>query len=361
MSMGNSLQQTGLSPVSRGIITTAGLVVIVAGMKASASLALPFLVSIFVAMVCFPALFWLKNKGLPTALAVLVVVVVLVGLLSLVGVLIGGSLNDFYRALPTYREGLELRFTAFRVWIEGFGIAVPEELLASAISPGSVMQLAAGVLSSFGSMVTDSFVITLIVVFMLFEASTFPVKLRAIFPKADASLSKLGTIAENVNRYLVIKTLMSLFTGIAAGVWLAILGVDFAVLWGLLAFLLNYVPNIGSIIAALPPALLSLVQFGPGTMLLVVIGYAVINGVLGNLVEPRLLGQTLGLSTLVVFVSLLVWQWVFGPVGMLLSVPLTMTLKIALESNSETHWVAVLLGSGREVANLSEGNAEEDS
>ena len=182
MSMGNLLQQNGFSPVSRGILTTAGLVVIVAGMKASAPLALPFLVSIFVAMVCFPALFWLKNKGLPTALA---------------GVLIGGSLNDFYRALPTYREGLELRFTAFRVWIEGLGIAVPEELLSSAVSPGSVMQLAAGVLSSFGSMVTDSLVITLVVVFMLFEASTFPVKLRAILPKADASMSRLPANARN--------------------------------------------------------------------------------------------------------------------------------------------------------------------
>ena len=361
MSQGSALQQNGLSPVSRSILTAAGLVVIVAGMKASASLVLPILVSAFLALVCAPALFWLKGKGLPTGLAVLAVVIVLLGAFSLVGVLIGSSLNDFYRAIPSYQAGLELQVLQFRSWLDSFGIALPREILGSAFSPGPVMQLAASMLSSFGSLVTDTLVILLTVVFMLLEASTFSVKLRAMVARPDLSFAKLDIIARNVNRYLAIKTLVSIATGVTAGIRLAILGVDFAVLWGLLAFLLNYVPNIGSIIAAIPPAMLALVQLGPGSALLVLAGYAVINGVFGNFVEPRVLGQGLGLSTLVVFVSLLVWQWVFGPVGMLLSVPLTMTLKIALESNSETHWVAVLLGSGREVAHLSEGNSEEES
>jgi predicted PurR-regulated permease PerM len=361
MNKGSVSPQNGLSPVSRGILTAAGLVVIVAGMKASASLVLPILVSGFLALICAPALFWLKGKGFPTGLAVLAVVVVLLGAFSLVGVLIGSSFNEFYRALPTYHQGLELQLLEFRSWLESFGITLPRELLGPAFSPGPVMQLAATVLSSFGTLVTSTFVILLTVVFMLLEASTFSVKLGAIVARPDLSFAKFDIIARNVNRYLAIKTLVSVATGVTAGIWLAILGVDFAVLWGILAFLLNYIPNIGSIIAAVPPAMLALVQLGPGSALLVLAGYAVINGVLGNVVEPRVLGQGLGLSTLVVFVSLLVWQWVFGPVGMLLSVPLTMTLKIALESNSETRWVAVVLGSGREVANLSAGGDENES
>ncbi len=360
MSVENAMRQNGLSPVSRGILTAAGLVVIVAGLKASASLVLPILVSGFLALICAPVLFWLKGKGLPSGLAVLVVVIVLLGVFLLVGVLVGSSFNEFYWALPTYRQGLELQVLEFRSWLASFGITLPRELLGPAFSLGPVMQLAATVLSSFGTLVTSTFVILLTVIFMLLEASTFPVKLRAIVARPDLSFAKLDIIARNVNRYLAIKTLVSVATGVVAGIWLAILGVDFAVLWGLLAFLLNYVPNIGSIIAAVPPALLALVQLGPGSALLVLAGYAAINGVLGNVVEPRVMGQGLGLSTLVVFVSLLVWQWVFGPVGMLLSVPLTMTLKIALESNSETHWVAVLLGSGREVANLPAGNDNEE-
>ncbi len=143
---------------------------------------------------------------------------------------------------------------------------------------------------------------------------------------------------------MVIKTLVSLATGIAIAIWLGVLGVDYAMLWGLLAFLLNYVPNIGSIIAAIPAVLLALVQLGVGSALLAALGFLVVNAAIGNVIEPRFMGRGLGLSTLVVFLSLVFWGWVLGPVGMLLSVPLTMTVKIALESNEDTRWIAILLG-----------------
>lgn len=135
----------------------------------------------------------------------------------------------------------------------------------------------------------------------------------------------------------------SLLTGISAALLLWLLGIDFPLLWGLLAFLFNYVPNIGSIIAAVPPALLGWIQFGFSRALMVAAGFLVVNIVFGNIVEPKFMGRGLGLSTLVVFVSLVFWGWVFGPVGMLLSVPLTMSVKIALETNEDTRWAAVLL------------------
>ena len=118
-------------------------------------------------------------------------------------------------------------------------------------------------------------------------------------------------------------------------------------LWGVLAFLLNYIPNLGSIIAGTPAVLLAFIQFGLGRALVVAAGYVVINIVFGNMIEPKIMGQRLGLSTLTVFLSLVFWGWVWGPVGMILSVPLTMVVKIALESKTETRWIALLLGSER--------------
>ena len=150
--------------------------------------------------------------------------------------------------------------------------------------------------------------------------------------------------AENVNRYMAIKTTVSVSTGLAVTLMLAVLGVDFPVLWGILAFMLNFVPTIGSIIAAVPAVLLALVELGPLSALLAASGYVALNIGFGNFIEPRFMGRGLGLSTLVVFLSLVLWGWVFGPVGMLLSVPLTMTAKIALEANPATEWLARLLG-----------------
>jgi predicted PurR-regulated permease PerM len=133
-------------------------------------------------------------------------------------------------------------------------------------------------------------------------------------------------------------------TGVLAGVWLAILGVDFPVLWGFLAFLLNYVPSLGVVIAAVPAVLLALVQYGLGRAFLVAVGYLAVNIIIGTILEPRIVGRGVGLSTLVVFLSLILWGSIFGLVGMVLCVPITMSLKFALEANEQTRWFAVLLG-----------------
>jgi predicted PurR-regulated permease PerM len=179
---------------------------------------------------------------------------------------------------------------------------------------------------------------------MLLEATSIPAKLRFIVGEKDSSMAPFEKFIGNVNNYMAIKTLVSLASGICVAVWVFILGVDFPVLWGLLAFALNYVPNIGSIIAAIPPVLLAIIQFGFFKALMVAVGFLVINLIIGSIIEPRFMGRGLGLSTLVVFLSLLFWGWVLGPVGMLLSVPLTITAKIALDSRDETRWLAVLLG-----------------
>jgi AI-2 transport protein TqsA len=163
----------------------------------------------------------------------------------------------------------------------------------------------------------------------------------------DADLSRFARITLEVQRFLGIKTLTSLATGTLIGVWTWAMGLDFPLLWGLIAFLFNYIPSIGSIIAAVPAIAVALLQFGVSRAILVALGFLAVNITIGNLIEPNVMGRRLGLSPLVVVLSLLFWGWVLGPVGMFLSVPLTVIVKIMLENTDDFRWLAVLLDSPR--------------
>jgi predicted PurR-regulated permease PerM len=194
------------------------------------------------------------------------------------------------------------------------------------------------------SILTNTFLIIFIVIFLLMEESTFPQKLQTALPKAQETMDTVSSFNKRVNKYLLIKTTISFITGVLVAISLLILGVDFAILWGLIAMLMNFIPNVGSLIAAVPAVLLAAVQLSIGDAGLVALCYIVINVVMGNIIEPRLMGKGLGLSPLVVFLSLIFWGWLFGLVGMFLSIPLTMIVKIALEQNPNTLWIAIMLG-----------------
>ncbi len=333
-------RQTGAAQI---LITLASLVLVLAGLQAAKAILVPFLLAAFIAIISTSPMFWLQRKGLPTWLALLMVVLVVLLLGLLMAGLIGTSVRDLSGSLPDYEAKLRELTAVAVAWLQKRGLNVSAPFLTALLDPGAAMKLVTTLLNALGNVVTNGFLVLMTVIFMLLEASSFPVKLRAILG-ADSSLAQLDSFVSNVKHYMLIKTLVSLATGVLVTVWVAILGVDLPLLWGLLAFALNYVPNIGSVIAGLPAVLLTLVQLGPLRALLVAIGYVVINLLIGSLLEPRFLGRGLGLSTLVVFLSLLFWGWLLGPVGMLLSVPLTMTAKIALDSRDETRWLATLLG-----------------
>jgi len=333
-------RQTGAAQI---LITLASLVLVLAGLQAAKAILVPFLLAAFIAIISTSPMFWLQRKGLPTWLALLMVVLVVLLLGLLMAGLIGTSVRDLSGSLPDYEAKLRELTTVAVAWLQKRGLNVSAPFLTALLDPGAAMKLVTTLLNALGNVVTNGFLVLMTVIFMLLEASSFPVKLRAILG-ADSSLAQLDSFVSNVKHYMLIKTLVSLATGVLVTVWVAILGVDLPLLWGLLAFALNYVPNIGSVIAGLPAVLLTLVQLGPLRALLVAIGYVVINLLIGSLLEPRFMGRGLGLSTLVVFLSLLFWGWLLGPVGMLLSVPLTMTAKIALDSRDDTRWLATLLG-----------------
>lgn len=332
------------SKVAHFLIVAASFVIVVAGMRAASSILVPFLLSMFIAIICAPPLFWMQRKGVPNTLAVLSILVGIIVIGLLLAAFVGTSLNDFSKALPVYEKRLADMTAAVVSWLNHLGLEISGPVLTDYFDPGKAMKMAANTLAGLSGLLTNGFMILLTVIFILLEASGFPQKLHTALSDPEESMGQFRSFTESVNHYLALKTLFSLATGVAIGLWLAILGVDFALLWGLVAFLLNYVPNIGSIIAAIPAILLAFIQLGAGPALLTCLGYVVVNVVFGSILEPKYMGRGLGLSTLVVFLSLVFWGWVLGPVGMVLSVPLTMIVKIALESYDDTRWIAIMLG-----------------
>ena len=329
------------------ILILAGFIIVVAGMKAASSLLVPFFVAVFVAVICAPPLFWLQRKGVPKVFALVLILVAILFAGALFGALIGSSLNNFLNSLPDYQARLSSYIADALGWLREKGVNIPAEEVPH-IHPGWVMSLAGEILSTLSSVLTNAFLILLTVVFILLEAAELPKKLQIVLKNPERSLSTIDKFSRSAKRYLVIKTLISASVGLVIWLWLLILGVDYPVLWGTLSFLLNYVPTIGAILAALPVALLALVQLGVGSALLTILGFVVVHVVVGNIIEPKLTGKGLSLSTLVVFLSLVFWGWVLGPVGMILSVPMTSLVKIALESYEETKGLAFMLGSGTE-------------
>ncbi len=330
------------------LITTAAFVLIVAGLRVASPIIIPLLLATFIAVVAAPLQFWLRSKGVPTILALLIIITMVLLIVFIVIALISSSLGNLSSNLPLYQKQLKEKVDVVHIWVETFGFNIETDQFYEAFNPNNAMKLVTKMLAGLSGVMKNSFLILITVIFILLEAAGFPAKIRAIVADPSQSLPFFDKFIHNIQRYMALKTIISIGTGILVSIFLAMLGVDFALLWGLVAFLMNYIPNIGSILAAIPAVILAFIQFGGGTALITIGGYAAINITIGNFLEPRIMGKGLGLSTLVVFLSLIFWGWVFGPVGMLLSVPLTMTLKIALDSNDNTRWIALLLGSSAE-------------
>lgn len=336
--------QDRFSVAGRSLLVLAAFVVVVAGMRTAEPILTPFLLAIFIATLAGPPMFALQRRGIPGAAAMAMVLTGLVigGLLLMV--LLGSSVTDFVDRLPDYQQRLREYLDGISNLLAGMGVQVSRELLVQYMDPGKVMGVFASTLTGLGGALTNGVLIFFTVVFLLMEASGFPVKLKQALTDPDSSYPHFVHFADSLQNYLIIKAWISAVTALMVAVPLALLGLDYPLLWGVLMFLLNYIPNIGPIIAAVPAVLLALVQLGPVQAAMVAAIYLAANTLMGNIIEPRYMGRGVGISPLVVFLSLVFWGWVLGPVGMLLSVPLTMAVKIAMDSADETRWLAVLLG-----------------
>lgn len=336
------------SPGTRVLFILALVVIVVAGLKYAAPILLPFSLALFLAVLTLPIVVWLQRRGVPSAFSVLLAVLADVALFGLIVLLAGQSIDEFQAQFPTYLTRLQTLWEGWTLGLQNStfpGAALLAEALQGSemINVDQLVTLAGGALTAVFAFASNAFLVFLILIFILGEATIFPAKFRAILGPDGGYSSRYTKIVAEVQEYLGIKTFISLLTGVLLGAWCWVLDVDFPVLLGLMAFVLNYVPTIGSIIASAPAILLALVQVGSGHALIVGLGYAIVNAGFGQLIEPNLLGRRLGLSTLVVILSLIFWYWVWGPVGALLAVPLTMVVKIMLENTSDLRWVAILL------------------
>jgi len=350
---------TGPSRALRTLYAAAAFVVVVAGIQLAAPLLVPLLLSIFIAIVCAPVLTWLKSKRVPVVLALVIVIAGLMLIALGFIVLMGSSINSFSQNLPTYEASLKKTVDSVFKWLDQYKSLQGLEQLSGqdfvtsirkSLDVGAAVQFAGGMVSSLGGAFGSAFMVALTVVFILLEAAGFPSKLAALSGDSQKTRQQFNRIVADVRHYLVLKTIMCFATGLLTGLFLFFMGLDYPFLWGTLAFLLNYVPNIGSFIAAIPAVILALVQLGWEGAAWIIVGYIVINMLIGNVIEPRVFGRGLGLSPLVIFLGLVLWGWILGPVGMVLSAPLTMVVKITLESQPDAHWIVVLLSSDASVA-----------
>jgi len=336
------------------------VIVLIFGMQQAQSILVPVILAIFISSIVAYPMEWLISKRIPKVVALTIVVILVLGFIALIGTVLGNSINNFAQKTGSYEKNLtEMYNRTFLNYnakdledatrIAGVTAQDIFEKIASYISPATLMEWSKLIMGSIQNIFKNFFLIIIAMIFMLIETGSFKHKLDLISVENPEARISVNKFLSSIRKYIAFKTLISLGTGIIITLWVSILGLDFPVLWGMTAFILNFIPTIGSIIAAVPAVLIALVQLGPGYAGLVALGYLVTNITIGNLLEPRIMGYSLGLSTIVVFISLLFWGWVFGFTGMLLAVPLTMTVKIALESSQRSKNIALLMSSNREI------------
>ncbi len=342
-------EDTTKSSMLHYLLGGASLVIIIAGIWFAQKILVTLLLAVFIAAVLTPLVQWMQRKGIPTAVALVIVVAAITGLMLGVGMMVAPSVQDMNKMLGGHQVQTQLntQVDSMLVSVRSLGIDIPlnaRELMSVDFDSADYNKLVQQLLVEIGNLLKNTLLILIVVIFMLLEAALFPAKLRSVLDDPNDSLKNLRVIMDNIRRYMAIKTLTSLLTGLMVTALLWFLDVQYPLLWGLVAFMFNYVPNIGSILAAIPAVLLALLTQDVSTAVWTAIGYLAINMTISYAIEPRFMGQGLGLSTLVVFLSLVFWGSVLGPVGMLLSAPLTMVVKIVLEGFDESRWIAVLLG-----------------
>jgi len=329
------------APLARALVVIAALVVILAGMRVAQPILVPFLMATFLAVLTSPAVRWLVRYKIPAGVAIGGVVVFVFGVVYGIGSLVATSADEFFGRIPEYEQQLDQWIGLLRERAPWLATDLRSSLQSMA-PPDSFIAFAGRLFSGLGSFLLAIVLTIFILIFMLFEAQVIQSKLHRALGN-NHSVEYAQRFTRSVQRYLVIKSLVSVLTGLVVWGFLELINIDYPILWGTLAFLMNFIPNIGSLIAAIPAIILATIQQGIPGMLISMAGFAAINAVIGNLLEPRLMGRSLDLSTLVVFVSLIFWGWVLGPVGTLLAVPLTVVVKIGLEVYPKTRWIAVLL------------------
>ena len=340
------------------IIAFASIFVIIAGIIFAAPIINLFLMAMFMGIILLQPIRWLQSKKVPQGLAVILVFISVLVLFVSFGKIINNSISSITKDIPRYHENFEKMEENLVVFLNEKGINVTLETLQSKVSRSKLIELSTGVLTKLGSVAGRTITILFLMLFLLFEKTSLGVKFKAITKSTKVPITYLRSTGKSIRHYLAIKTITSLLTGLLIWIFLSIIGLEHALLWGLIAFLLNYIPSIGSFVAAAPAILFAIVTLDSTGIIWVIVVFLAVNVIVGSFIEPKVMGKGLGISTFVVFAGLFFWGFLLGTAGMFLSVPLTMAIKALLELNENTRWMAVLLGTGDDAEKIMRGEVK---
>ncbi|MBS2031972.1 MAG: AI-2E family transporter [Deltaproteobacteria bacterium] len=330
---------------ARGILAVAALVVVISGLKAAASWVLPSLLGLLAAIFSLPVLRWLQERRLPRVLAVVATAVFNLGWVFVLLGVVGSSIAKFVAEAPKYQARFQALTSGLIATLNAKGIDVDKSLV-TAVQPRSLVSFLESLIADVGSLLSQGAVIFLVMFFFLLEADLTESKAAYLASRGDPNrMDGMRKVFDRLQSYLGFKTAMGLIDGILTAAFTAVMGVEFAPLWGLLTFVFYFVPNVGSLLSTIPPVLVALLQVGPGRALGLLVGYVILHTVLNTFIEPRVVGKSFGVSPLATFLAVPFFGWMWGPVGMLLAVPLLMVIQIVCDTIPAERWVAVLLSS----------------
>lgn len=325
------------------LVAIASFIIIIGGLSLASSIVVPFLLAVFISIIVYPVLELMSKVHINRFFAFIILIGICGSGLWILGNVIATALLGFSADLPIYKAKIDIFIDNLVIYIkDNSNIDISNNIL-SFINIDKLITTTSNLIVQTGSIVTQSFLVFLLLAFILFEVQIFKDKVAYFALKNPLASDIASTFISNLKRYLAIKTISSIATGVIVWIFLILFDVPYAPLWAVLAFILNYIPTIGSIIAAIPAILVSLAVNDLSSTLWLTLIYLVLNIAIGNFIEPKFLGKELGISTLVVILSLLFWGFVFGIGGMFLAVPLTMSIKIALDANPKTKSISILL------------------
>lgn len=323
---------------------SAYFVIVMVGLYFSRDIIIPFLLAVFLAILISPIITFMQKLKISRVISLIIVLLCFFGVFFIIGNVIAKNTTHFLTNLPDLQSKFMNFYTNLILNLSSITEHINfNESIFSYINPNSIFLATSSALKWSSTLLGKTFVVLLLFVFMIIETNIFRDKVDYFSNLNLQNKIMLDKFISDLKRYLAIKTISSMATGLLVWICLIFLEVSYAPIWAIVAFLLNYIPTIGSIIAAIPAIIIALLLNGYGNAFMVTIIYVVINISIGNFIEPKFLGDKLGLSTLVVILSLIFWGFILGVGGMFLAVPLTMSVKIAMSSNPKTKFISVLL------------------
>jgi predicted PurR-regulated permease PerM len=330
------------------VVLLAGVCIVLLAMRTASDILSPILLAFILAITSTPFLYWFMKKGAPAWLALILTIGMdVVVILALVW-LVGSSVQDFGESVSEYEARLTEIEQALGGRLANLGVDVESLAADQLTAPEELLGVAAGFAGGIVSGLSNWGLIILANVFFLVEATIMPRKIQSVTGEGDPDVQRVLRLNQDLRQYMVINAGVGALAAVFNVIFLTIMGVEFAILWGVLSFFFSFVPNIGFIISVIPPAIMALLQFGVTEMLIVIVVYVVINFLVDNVIKPRFIQEGLNISATVTFLSLILWGWVLGPIGAILAVPMAIIVQAIFGSREETRWLAYLMGSGSE-------------